>query len=47
MATLLHPNVVKMFGIIEDPENDTVRVVLEFLHKGDLRTYLHKSVSHA
>ena len=47
MATLLHPNVVKMYGVVEYPESDVYHVVLEYLHLGDLKTYLQKkTVSH-
>ena len=45
MATLLHPNVVKMYGYINESDSSAYRVVLEFLHQGDLRSFLKKQVS--
>ena len=38
MASLCHPNVVKMYGMVE--EQGTRNIVLEYLALGDLKEFL-------
>ena len=38
MASLCHPNVVKMYGVVE--EAGSRKIVLEYLALGDLREFL-------
>ena len=38
MSNLMHPNIVKFYGIFE--KNDIPSIVLEFLPYGDLKSYL-------
>lgn len=29
-----HPNVVKLYEVIDDPEHDKLYMVMEYMHKG-------------
>jgi serine/threonine protein kinase len=40
MSQFRHPNVVKLYGVVND-DNDKLMLVLELLGKGDLRQLLH------
>jgi len=41
IATLRHPNIVLLMGVVTKPPN--LCIIMEFLHKGSLFNLLHKS----
>jgi serine/threonine protein kinase len=42
MASMVHPNIVKLYGIVtEDGYSGSPWIVLEYFPNGDLKTYLN------
>lgn len=40
MASMMHPNIVRLYGIVIDSATAGPRIVMEYLPRGDLKTYL-------
>lgn len=40
MASMMHPNIVRLYGIVIDSATAGPRIVMEYLSHGDLKTYL-------
>lgn len=40
MASTMHPNIVRLYGLVMDSTAMGLRIVMEYLPYGDLKTYL-------
>jgi len=43
MKTLKHPNIVRLYEVIDDPETDEIYLIMDFLKHGTLQTKIEKS----
>ena len=42
MIELDHPNVLNLVGVCINPEDNTLNMVMPFMHYGDVRSFLKK-----